>query len=93
VNATRMLKLQAVAVPDGTDCPLAASRPSARPTGLPDLLEGIVACGNASAGVYSYVSSQAGLTYLVWLLGTTLPLLAAGPRRRRSQPSGTGERR
>jgi hypothetical protein len=39
------------------------------------------------------VSLLARLTNPVWLLGTTLALLAHGPRRQRLQPSGTSEGR
>ncbi len=54
-----------------------------------DFLEAVIAGGGASWGVYSYISSLAGLAYLLWLFSAAISMVAPSLWRRRPHPSSS----
>jgi hypothetical protein len=52
-----------------------------------DFLQAVVVGGDAAWGAYSYISSVAGIAYLIWLLSTAVWMLAVGTHPTGGQPS------
>ena len=55
-----------------------------------DFLQAVVVGGDAPWGAYSYVSSLAGIAFLIWLLSRAVWMPAVGTHLGRGQPSGSG---